>query len=101
VPGPAQQAKEAFGTRLREIRLDAGLTGRQLADLTGFHFTKISRVEHGGQNLSPQDICTWCTACGALDQVTDLIAQARAVESMYREWRRTAVNWGCRRAGRQ
>src|ERR1700733_887579 len=88
--GPAQQAKEAFGGRLREIRLDAGLTGRQLADLTGFHFTKISRVEHGGQNLSDADIRAWCTACGALDQATDLIAQARAVETMYREWKRQA-----------
>jgi transcriptional regulator with XRE-family HTH domain len=90
MPGPAQQAKEAFGTRLREIRLDAGLTGRQLADMTGFHFTKISRVEHGGQNLSGTDIRAWCAACGALDQVADLVAQARAVESMYREWKRQA-----------
>jgi transcriptional regulator with XRE-family HTH domain len=90
MPGPAQQAKEAFGSRLREIRLDAGLTGRQLADLAGFHFTKISRVEHGGQNLSDADIRAWCTACGALDQVPDLIAQARAVETMYREWKRQA-----------
>lgn len=90
MPGPAQLAKEAFGSRLREIRLDAGLTGRQLADLTGFHFTKISRVEHGGQNLSDADIRSWCTACGSLDQVPDLIVQARAVETMYREWKRQA-----------
>ena len=47
----AQRAKQAFGSRLREIRQDAGLTGRQLAELTGFHFTKISRVEHGAQGL--------------------------------------------------
>jgi transcriptional regulator with XRE-family HTH domain len=90
MPGSAQQAKEAFGGRLREIRLDAGLTGRQLAHLTGFHFTKISRVEHGGQNLSEADIRVWCIACGAPDQVADLVAQARAVETMYREWRRQA-----------
>lgn len=90
MPGPAQQAREAFGSRLREIRLDAGLTGRQLAELTGFHFTKISRVEHGGQGLSDSDIRAWCTACGADDQIADVIAQARAVESMYREWKRLA-----------
>jgi transcriptional regulator with XRE-family HTH domain len=90
MPGAAQQAKEALGSRLREIRLDAGLTGRQLAELTGFHFTKISRVEHGGQNLSETGIRAWCTACGALEQAPDLIAQARAVESMYREWKRQA-----------
>lgn len=86
----AQRAKEAFGSRLREIRLDAGLTGRQLADLAGFHFTKISRVEHGAQGLSDADIRAWCSACGADDQIPGLIAQARAVDSMYREWKRQA-----------
>lgn len=86
----AEQAKKAFGNRLREVRKDAGLTGRQLAELTGFHFTKISRVEHGGQGLSDADIRKWCTAAGAEEQIPDLIAQARAVESLYREWRRQA-----------
>ena len=86
----AQRAKEAFGSRFREIRLDAGLTGRQLADLTGFHFTKVSRVEHGAQGVSDRDIRAWCNACGAADQIPGLIAQARAVDSMYREWKRQA-----------
>lgn len=86
----AQRAKEAFGGRLREIRQDAGLTGRQLAELTGFHFTKISRAEHGAQGLSDADIRTWCRACGASDEVTALIAQARAADSLYREWKRQA-----------
>jgi transcriptional regulator with XRE-family HTH domain len=90
VSGAAQQAKEAFGERLREIRQDAGLTGRRLAELTGFHFTKISRVEHGGQGVSDAYVQAWCIACRADDQIPDLIAQSRAVESMYREWRRQA-----------
>jgi transcriptional regulator with XRE-family HTH domain len=86
----AQRAKQAFGSRLREIRQDAGLTGRQLAELTGFHFTKVSRVEHGAQGLSDADIHAWCQACGAGDQVSSLIGQARAADSLYREWRRQA-----------
>ncbi len=86
----AQRAKEAFGNRLREIRQDAGLTGRQLAELTGFHFTKVSRVEHGAQGLSDAGIRTWCRACEASDQIPSLIAQARAADSMYREWKRQA-----------
>jgi transcriptional regulator with XRE-family HTH domain len=86
----AQRAKAAFGDRLREIRQDAGLTGRQLADLTGFHFTKVSRVEHGAQALSDTDIRTWCHACQAADQIPSLIAQARTADSMYREWKRQA-----------
>lgn len=86
----AQRAKEAFGSRLREIRQDAGFTGRQLAERTGLHFTKISRVEHGAQGLSDADIRTWCLACDALDEVPALIAQARAADSLYREWKRQA-----------
>ena len=86
----AQRAKEAFGSRLREIRQDAGFTGRQLAELTGFHFTKISRVEHGAQGLSDADIGIWCLACGASDEIPALIAQARAADTLYREWKRQA-----------
>src|SRR5215470_7873988 len=86
----AQRAKEAFGSRLREVRLDAGLTGRQLAELTGFHFTKVSRAEHGAQGLSDADIHAWCNSCDAADQVPALIAQARAADSLYREWKRQA-----------
>ena len=86
----AQRAKQAFGSRLREIRQDAGLTGRQLAELTGFHFTKISRVEHGAQGLPDADIRTWCHACDASDEIPALIAQARAADSLYREWKRQA-----------
>ena len=86
----ARRAKEAFGSRLREIRQDAGLTGRQLAELSGFHFTKISRVEHGAQGLSDADIRTWCLACDSTDEIPSLIAQARAADSLYREWKRQA-----------
>ncbi len=77
-----------FGARLRELRQHASLTGRALADRTGLHFTKVSRVEHGGQSLTDAEIRSWCEACGAPEQATDLIAMARGVDSLYREWRR-------------
>jgi len=85
---PAKRAREALGVRLREIRKDAGLTGRALADTIGWHFTKVSRVENGGQTPSEQGIRAWCVACGAEDQIPDLVASVRAIESMYMEWRR-------------
>jgi transcriptional regulator with XRE-family HTH domain len=37
-----QQAKQALGDRLRELRLSAGLTGRDLGRLAGWHSSKIS-----------------------------------------------------------
>ena len=85
-----QRAREAFGNRLREIRLDAGLSGRKLASITGFHYTKVSRVEHGGQSLSDADIRAWCAACGGDSHATDLIAQMRAVDTLYRDYRHAA-----------
>lgn len=85
---PVKQAREALGARLREIRADANLTGRALASACEWHFTKISKLEHGAQTPSEQDIREWCRACGAEDQVRDLIATVRAIESMYVEWQR-------------
>lgn len=85
---PAQQAREALGARLREIRKSAGLTGRALAASIGCHFTKISRIENGGQAPSEDNIKAWCRTCGAESEIPDLIATARAIESMYVEWRR-------------
>jgi hypothetical protein len=58
--------------------------------VTGQHFTRVSKLEHGVQAPSGQDIRDWCQACGAEEQVPDLIATARAVESAYLEFRRQA-----------
>lgn len=84
----ARQAQEGLGVRLREIRKDAGLSGRALAAATGQHYTRVSKIEHGVQPPSDQDIRAWCRACGAEDQAADLIATLRAVESAYLEFRR-------------
>ncbi|MGH3684628.1 MAG: helix-turn-helix domain-containing protein [Pseudonocardiaceae bacterium] len=83
-----KRAREGLGTRLRDIRQDANLTGRALANCCGWHFTKISKLEHGTQNPSEDDLRAWCHACDAADQLPDLIATVRAIESMYIEWRR-------------
>lgn len=83
-----KRARQSLGSRLREIRLDAHLTGRALASRCGWHFTKISKLEHGTQNPSEDDLRAWCHACDAADQLPDLIATVRAIESMYIEWRR-------------
>ena len=84
----AKQAQQALGIRLREMRKDAGLTARALAAATGQHYTRVSKIEHGIQAPSDADIRAWCRVCGADDQVPDLIATQRAVESAYLEFRR-------------
>jgi transcriptional regulator with XRE-family HTH domain len=89
-PSPAKQAQEALGVRLRELRKDAGLTGRALAAAVGWHFTRVSKLEHGVQTPTDADIREWCRACRADGQVPDLLATLRSVESAYLEFRRQA-----------
>ena len=83
-----QQAREILGYRLRDIRKDARVSGRELAALTGWHFTKISKIEHGSSMPSEADIELWCFHCGAESQVPDLTATARGIEKLYVELRR-------------
>lgn len=97
---PARQAREALGVRLREIRNDAGLTGRTLAGLAGWHFTKVSKLEHGVQKASENDIRIWCEHCRAPDQISDLIATVRSIDTMYVEWRRQLAS-GVKRRQRE
>ena len=83
-----QQAREALGYRLGDIRKDARVSGRELAALTGWHFTKVSKIEHGRSVPSDADIELWCFHCGAESQIADLTASARGIEKMYIELKR-------------
>ncbi|MFC1416384.1 helix-turn-helix domain-containing protein [Streptacidiphilus cavernicola] len=84
----AQQARERVAARLRELRLDAGLTGDALSVKCGWSPAKSSRVEHAKAAPSDADIRAWCTACGQPEQAEDLIAANRQVDHLYVEWRR-------------
>ena len=84
----AQGARRAVAARLRELMLDAGLNGQELAARCGWHESKTSRILNARKAPSEDDIRAWCRASDADDQVADLIATARAVDSMYMEWRR-------------
>lgn len=86
----AKQAQQDLGARLKELRQDAGLSARALAAATGQHFTRISKIERGVQAPTSKDIRDWCRACHAEDQIADLTATARAVQSAYVEFRRQA-----------
>jgi transcriptional regulator with XRE-family HTH domain len=64
---------EGLGTRLRTVRVQAGLTGKQLAKACGWQQSKVSRIETGKQMASPADIRAWCQVCGAGDGTTDAL----------------------------
>lgn len=81
-------SKKTLGLRLRDIRKDARLTGRKLAALAGWHFTKVSKIEHGRTMPSESDLETWCFHCMAQAELPDLVATAREIEKAYAELRR-------------
>lgn len=83
-----QRAREALGLRLRELRRDARLTGRQLAELNGWHPSKISKIENGKQTPSEANVEAWARACGKPELAEELIAALRTLETHYVEYRR-------------
>ncbi|MET9810685.1 helix-turn-helix domain-containing protein [Streptomyces halstedii] len=90
-PSPSarvQEARDRIAVRLRALRADAGLTGQQLAERTGWQGSKVSRLQSGRSQPSDEDIRVWCRACGAEEEAADLIAAARQAQQMYTEWRR-------------
>ncbi|MGH3834673.1 MAG: helix-turn-helix domain-containing protein [Pseudonocardiaceae bacterium] len=58
------RARKELGARLRQLRKSAELTGQALADATGQHFTRVSRIENGAQGPTERNIRDWCAACG-------------------------------------
>jgi transcriptional regulator with XRE-family HTH domain len=100
MPSPSssvQEARKALGQRLREIRLDAGLTARALAVLAGWHESKCSRYESGARSPSEADLRAWALHCGVPHLGDDLVTTARGIDGMYVEWRRMERS-GLRRA---
>ncbi|MEU1788930.1 helix-turn-helix transcriptional regulator [Streptomyces sparsogenes] len=83
-----QKAREDLAGRLREIRRDAGITGRELAVRCGWSESKSSRIENAKTPPSDADIRAWCRACGAEDQTSDLIAVNRQSADAHVQWRR-------------
>ncbi|MEU9210624.1 helix-turn-helix transcriptional regulator [Streptomyces sp. NPDC048415] len=83
-----QEARAALAARLREMRLDAGITGSELAKRCGWSVAKSSRIENAHTAPSDADIRAWCTACDADGQAADLVAANRQADSLYVHWRR-------------
>ncbi|WP_217545554.1 helix-turn-helix transcriptional regulator [Streptomyces sp. GbtcB6] len=86
-----QQAREALGIRLRELRLGAAggrLTGPQLAQRLGWPHSKIYKLEGGRQTATSDDLRAWARAVGHPDASDELVARLRGFESHIRSWRR-------------
>jgi len=90
-----QQAREALGARLRELRLSCPggrLTGQQLAQRLGWQGSKVSKLENGRQTAAPEDLQAWADATEQPGAYSELAARLAGFESHIRSWRRALAN---------
>ncbi|MET7711020.1 helix-turn-helix transcriptional regulator [Streptomyces sp. NPDC005407] len=83
-----QSARVALGARLRELRTEAGLNGKDMAERLGWQRSKVSRLENGKQTATATDLAEWARAAGTPAQAADLESRRRGLESQQRSWRR-------------
>jgi transcriptional regulator with XRE-family HTH domain len=82
------EARNALGKRLRELRRQAGLTGRQLAESVSWPPSKISKLENGRQTPTDEDIRAWTRAANAEAETGALLASLHTLELQHAEWAR-------------
>ncbi|WP_097934518.1 MULTISPECIES: helix-turn-helix domain-containing protein [unclassified Streptomyces] len=83
-----QSARITLGARLRELRTEAGLEGKGVAEVLGWHRSKVSRLETGKQTPSADDLTAWAQAVGRPDLAVELKGRLVGLETQYRSWRR-------------
>ncbi|MEU4386824.1 helix-turn-helix transcriptional regulator [Promicromonospora sp. NPDC023805] len=83
-----REARNELGARLRDLRRAAGLTGQRLADLLSWVPSKVSKIEHGRQSPTVDDIRVWCRAVSDETAMEGLLADLNTIETRYQEWQR-------------
>jgi transcriptional regulator with XRE-family HTH domain len=78
-----------FGNRLRRLREDADLTGKELAERLGWPASKVSRLENGRQTATVADVQAWTSATDVRPETRDeLIEDLRSLRVEYATWQR-------------
>ncbi|MFF7260668.1 helix-turn-helix domain-containing protein [Streptomyces sp. NPDC008159] len=85
-----QTAREALGARLRELRAEAGLEGKDLAARLGWQPSKVSRLQNGKQTPTRDDLTGWAEAIGRTDVEAELHGLLAGLEmkQRHRSWRK-------------
>jgi transcriptional regulator with XRE-family HTH domain len=82
------EARNALGKRLREVRQQAGLTGKELAESLAWPPSKVSKLENGRQTPTDADIQSWTRAANAEAEAEALLASLHTLELQHAEWQR-------------
>lgn len=82
-------AREQFGNRLRLLREQSRLNGKQFAEALGWAASKVSRIETGRQTATANDVSAWVEAVGgSAELLEDLLTELRSVRFEYATWKR-------------
>lgn len=79
---------DGLSTRLRTLRDDAGLTGKDLADAAGWDPPRVSKLELGKQLPTESDVRRYVDLCGAaahLDELLKLQLQAQSLKLTFKQ----------------
>lgn len=82
------EARAALGKRLRELRQQADLSGRQLAESLSWPPSKVSKLENGRQTPTDDDIRGWTRATNSESEAEALLASLHTLEVQHAEWQR-------------
>lgn len=82
------EARNALGKRLRELRQQARLTGKQLAESLSWPASKVSKLENGRQTPTDDDILDWAHATSSEGEAEALLASLHTLEVQHAEWQR-------------
>ncbi|WP_225097046.1 helix-turn-helix transcriptional regulator [Streptomyces sp. CoH27] len=85
-----QTAREALGARLRELRAEAGLEGKDLAARLGWQTSKVSRMQNGKQTPTRSDLSVWAHALDRPDVEDELhgLLAGLDMKQRNRSWRK-------------
>ncbi|WP_239311546.1 MULTISPECIES: helix-turn-helix transcriptional regulator [unclassified Frankia] len=82
------EARNALGKRLRELRVAAKLSGKELAESLSWAGSKVSKIENGKQTPTDDDIKDWTRATNSKNQTASLLAVLHNLELQHAEWQR-------------
>lgn len=82
------EARSALGKRLRELREQAGLNGKQLAESLAWPASKVSKLELGRQTPTDDDLRAWANVTNSEAETDALLASLHTLEIQHAEWKR-------------
>nr|WP_281252505.1 helix-turn-helix transcriptional regulator [Lentzea kentuckyensis] len=82
------EARVALGKRLRELRRQANLSGKQLAESLAWPPSKVSKLENGHQTPTDDDVRNWTRATKSQGETEALLASLHTLETQHADWQR-------------